>query len=113
MTRFSLFIVAEIPAVHEARLVVRRRASGDAWHLSERVWPNRAPAASNAQKQLEAFGSAFWRVSNRCIERSRSRLLPTRDLRGYALAAAGGGVWGTRARVNHCNGSNRFASKAP
>jgi hypothetical protein len=37
------------------------------------------PVASHAQKQLEAFRSAFWSVPNRCMERWRSRLLPARD----------------------------------
>jgi len=30
-----------------------------------------ARPVSHARKHLEAFGTAFWTVSNRCIERSR------------------------------------------
>jgi hypothetical protein len=33
--------------------------------------PSLARPVSHARKHLEAFGTAFWTVSNRCIERSR------------------------------------------
>ena len=37
----------------------------------EYIAPTLARPVSNARKHLEAFGTAFWTASNRCIERSR------------------------------------------
>lgn len=62
------------------RLSSRRvTASGCYGQGRARGTPNRAPPASHARKDLEAFGSAFRAMPNRCIERSRSRLLLARD----------------------------------
>jgi hypothetical protein len=41
--------------------------------------PNRAPPAPHAGKDLKVFGSAFWAMPSRCIERWRSRLLSDPD----------------------------------
>ena len=54
----------------------RNNHRGAEWVVRKKT-PNRAPPASHARKDLEAFGSASWATPNRCIEQDhRPEVVP-------------------------------------